>query len=179
MYIYKKLVAISILSLSMVGCGSSDIDEIAVSQHTPFIEQENIEQENIEQDKALEMSTTYIHDAGYTQLIHNDFPLKFQTLMEQLYSRINYNVMGINIEEITLIDESAINELEEMTENLDPIQDEKILSIMAETRLLFDEVNEIINVKTYEKLWTLDDRGQTLYNQFYDWLIEAASNHTH
>ena len=99
--------------------------------------------------------------------------------MEQLYSRINYNVMGINIEEITLIDESAINELEEMTENLDPIQDEKILSIMAETRLLFDEVNEIINVKTYEKLWTLDDRGQTLYNQFYDWLIEAASNHTH
>lgn len=190
MRIYKKIVTISILSLAVAGCSNNDIknkEEIPVVE-TP-IEQSNegeaLEPELIAGEDFIgetledEAEHTHEHDEGYSELIHGGFSMKFQELMEAIYSRVNYSMMGIAVEDIVPIEESVMTSVEDMMNGLNPIQDGDVLKIVKEARELFDKTNGIIATRKYEQLGSLNEDGQTLYNAYYDWLIEAAKHHKH
>lgn len=182
---YKVLLLIGVLSLSVVGCSHNTEN---ISEETPKEVIEEVTNEEADTHEANthmeevaeeEGTTTYTHDAGYTDLIHGGFAQIFQELMETIYSRINYSLMGTAVEDITPMDEGVIEQVEEMTKSLNPIHDEEILEIVAEVRQLFDAVNNIIQEKKYELLEPLNAVGQDLYNRYYEWLLKAAENHQH
>lgn len=191
MSIYKKMLLISILSLSIVGCGNNDnnnnVKEDTYSEILQEGEVGDVTEEIIEQDDRVEELTEneaetlkpQTHDAGYTELIHGGFSIKFQELMETIYSKVNYHLMGIAVEELTPMDESVMIQVEEMMSTLNPIQDGEILGIVKEARQLFDKANAILEERKYELLSSLDEEGQALYNKYYDWLIEVANHHDH
>ncbi len=195
MCIYKKLLLMSMLGLMLTGCGDNDTSKKEVSVVEDVMMQ-NDEREDMVQDTTAEIkeeiagdkseemheedsNTQYIHDAGYSALIHEGFAIKFQVLMETIYSCVNYSLMGTAVEDITPMDEDVMIQVEEMMRTLNPVQDEEIVEIVKKARELFNEVNAIIAEKKYELLNNFDERGQALYNEYYEWLIEAAEHHTH
>lgn len=195
MSIYKKIIVMSIFSLAVTGCSniSNDINK----EETPAVESPVVQDDEAEDSKLMNdedlteevleaeeeaghtHDATHTHDAGYSELIHGGFSMKFQELMETIYSRVNYSMMGVAVEDIVPMDESVMTSVEEMMSNLNPIQDGEILKIVGRARELFDKTNDIIETKKYEMLWSLNEEGQDLYNVYYDWLIEVAANHNH
>lgn len=177
---YIKLLGISILGLSIAGCSNKGNNTTTKEEVNHNIVAE--ESSNPQVQSALENGNetpAYVYDAGYTDLIHGGFVQAVQSLMETMYSRINYSSMGIAVEDLTMMDEAQMQEVEEMTTSLNPIHDEKILKVVKATRNLFDKTNALLEAKTYEKLSSLNDEGQAVYDQYYEWLIEAAENHHH
>ena len=190
-YRNKKLVLIlCMMACSLVGC--TDQSENKVAQEETYSDHQLKEtetgdvkgatykdEETHENEEAHDTHEIHSHDEGYTELIHNGFSLNFQTLMEEMYSRINYSMMGMGVESITPIDKDVMTQVEELTTSLNPIQDNEILEIVQEAHGLFDKINDLIDMKAYEKLEVLNDIGQELYNRYYEWLINVASHHTH
>nr|WP_302598366.1 hypothetical protein [uncultured Cellulosilyticum sp.] len=196
MRIYKKLLLMSVLCLAITGCGNNETSNNETSKKEEIaqdtvIQEEVSTEESIDEavadnaDKQVADITTeatdkeYVHDAGYTELIHDGFAMYFQELMETIYSRVNYSELGTPVEEITPMNEQVMIQVEEMTTGLNPIQDGEILGIIKEARELFDQTNNIVKEKKYERLSSLDEVGQEIYNEYYEWLIEAAAHHKH
>lgn len=173
---YIKLLAISILGLSIIGCGNTGNNTVIKEEtHNAVVEETEVSKG----DSMEEAQEPYVYDAGYTDLIHGGFVQAVQGVMETMYSRINYSSMGIAVEDLTMMDEAQMLEVEDMATSLNPIRDEKILKVVKATRNLFDKTNALLEAKTYEKLSSLNDEGQAIYDQYYEWLIEAAGNHHH
>lgn len=183
MYRYKKLLLMSVLCLAFTGCGNNEASKKEVQENAvESTDDTTIDTTGITEKEQAEESVKeneYAHDAGYTELIHDGFVLYFQELMETIYSRVHYSELGTLVEDITPMDEQVMTQVEEMVRGLNPIQDGEILGIIKETRQLFDETNGIIEEKKYERLINLDDIGQEIYNEYYEWLVEAAAHHDH
>lgn len=176
---YIKLLALGLVVLSIVGCSNAGNNTtIKEETNNTVIEESNESQSSVENSNEVPQEP-YVYDAGYTDLIHGGFVQAVQGVMETMYSRINYSSMGIAVENLTMMDEAQMLEVEEMATSLNPIRDEKILKVVKATRGLFDKTNAILEAKTYEKLSSFNDEGQAIYDQYYEWLIEAAKNHHH
>lgn len=189
MRIYKKLLLMSVLCLAFTGCGNNESNKKEeVKQESVIQEDEAGTAESIDevatdtdtsQSEEGAKEAVYVHDAGYTELIHGGFAMYYQELMETIYSRVHYSELGTAVEDIKPMNEQVMIRVEEMITGLNPIQDGEILGIIKETRQLFDEANGIIDEKKYERLINLDEAGQELYNKYYEWLVEAAAHHEH
>ncbi|WP_054740934.1 hypothetical protein [Cellulosilyticum ruminicola] len=176
---YMKVLAMGLVTLSIVGCGNVGKNASTKEETSNTAVEESNQSQTFEESSNEEVQEPYVYDAGYTDLIHGGFVQAVQGVMETMYSRINYSSMGIAVEDLTMMDDNQLLEVEEMAKSLNPIRDEKILKVVKATRGLFDKTNALLEAKTYEKLTSLNDEGQAIYDQYYEWLIEAAKNHHH
>lgn len=108
----------------------------------------------------------------YTTLVDRGFAVDFNTLMEELYKRVNYTLMGYDESEVTPIDLEQMEALKDLFDGLNQSEYFDILETVKALEEAIKEVNETIENKAYEKLTDFNDIGQAIYNAYYEWLIK-------
>lgn len=112
----------------------------------------------------------------YTMLADTGYINKHSLLMNELYLRtymLDNDGMSINIDELTPIDLSMVQELRTTVKSLnnDSKYSEVLVNIDKLEKLCLD-VNEVIKSKDKKAMQDLNIEGQNIYSEFYTWLTK-------